>query len=95
VPSVVLHRAALDDLERLTDFLRDSDPRAAAETAGVIADGLRVLARHPLIGRPLENGKRELLIYRGRAGYVAQYRCDPSFERVLVLAIRHQREIDS
>lgn len=94
MPSVVLHRAALDDLERLTDFLRDSDPRAAAETAGVIGDGLRVLARHPLIGRPLENGKRELLIYRGMAGYVAQYRYDPMFERVLVLAIRHQREID-
>ncbi len=94
MPSVVLQLAALDDLERLTDFLRDSDPLAAAATAVVIADGLRVLARHPLIGRPLENGKRELLIYRGRAGYVAQYRYDPMSERVVVLAIRHQREVD-
>lgn len=92
--SVVLHLGALEDLERLTDFLRDSDPRAALDTTRVIADGLRVLARHPLIGRPLENGKRELLIYRGRAGYVAQYRHDPAFDRVVILAIRHQREID-
>lgn len=35
---------------------------------------------------------RELVISRGRTGYLALYRVDEAKARVLVLAIRHQRE---
>ena len=83
---------ALADLERLADFLRATDPRAAVATAGVLVGGLNLLRQHPLAGRPAEAGLRELLISRGRSGYVALYRYDVRADSVLVLAVRHQRE---
>ena len=85
-------RRALADLERLTDFLADTDPAAAAETVHLIAEAVSLLARHPLIGRPVENGLRELVISRGRTGYLALYSVEPAHDAVLVLAVRHQRE---
>lgn len=83
---------ALDDLDRLSAFLLDASPEWAAETAPLITSGLALLKQHPLAGRPAEHGLRELLISRGRTGYVALYRYRPEADTVLVLAIRHQRE---
>lgn len=83
---------ALANLDRLADFLLENDATAAATTASVIIDGLNILARHPLIGRTVESGLRELVISRGRSGYVALYRYDVANDSALVLAIRHQRE---
>ena len=85
---------ALEDLERLARFLRDSDPHAASETIPMILDGLRVLASHPLIGRPIAASRRELLLFRGRTGYLAQYAFRLAQDEVVVLAVRHQREVD-
>ncbi len=87
---------ALLDLERLSDFLLETDPPAAVDTAALIFDALEVLVQHPEIGRKVHVGQRELVISRGRSGYLALYRflpyVDPSRGQVLVLAIRHQRE---
>jgi plasmid stabilization system protein ParE len=54
--------------------------------------GLRFLERHPFIGRPCEEGLRELLISYGNSGYVALYSYEQRDDVVLVLAIHHQRE---
>ena len=86
--------AALRDLERLSQFLRESDPRAASETIPMILDGLKVLAAYPLIGRPIDADRRELLIYRGRTGYLAQYAFRLEEDEVVILAVRHQREAE-
>ena len=86
--------AALQDLERLADFLREADLDTAAQTIPLILDGLRILATHPLIGRPIDAKRRELVIFRGRSGYTAQYSFRPVQDEVVVLAIRHQRELD-
>lgn len=83
---------ALADLERLTDFLVETDPVAASDTVDLIAEAVGLLIRHPLIGRPVESGLRELVISRGRTGYVALYSVEDDQDAVLVLAIRHQRE---
>lgn len=83
---------ALQDIERLTEFLMETEPDAANTTAMLLFDGLRILKNHPLIGRPAELGYRELLISRGRSGYVALYKYDVERKIALVLAIRHQRE---
>jgi len=83
---------AFSDLERLTDFLLESDPSAAVETVDLIVEAVAVLKRHPLIGRPVEHDLRELVISRGRTGYVALYSFEQDQEVVLILAIRHQRE---
>ena len=83
---------ALADLERLIDFLVETDLSAAAETLGLIEEAVELLIRHPLIGRPVEHGLRELVISRGRTGYIALYSFEEDQDAVLVLAIRHQRE---
>ena len=70
----------------------ESDPVAAATTAHLLFDGLRILKSHPLVGRPAERGYRELLISRGRTGYVALYTYDVGSDVAIVLAVRHQRE---
>ena len=83
---------ASSDLQRLVDFLADSDPSAAAQTVELIVSAVEALEHHPLIGRPVEWSFRELVISRGRSGYLALYRYDEARDRVLVLTIRHQRE---
>lgn len=83
---------ASSDLQRLVDFLAESDPSAAAQTAELIVSAVEALQNHPLLGRPVESGFRELVISRGRSGYLALYRYDEARDRVLVLTIRHQRE---
>ncbi len=89
---VVYTRHAFADLERLTDFLAKSVPESAVTAIDVIRDGIEILGRHPLIGRPCEDGLRELLISYGKSGYVALYSHEKPQDLVLVLAIRHQRE---
>jgi len=57
---------AFSDLNRLTDFLLQTEPVVALETVDLIAEAVQVLENHPLIGRPAEPGLRELVISRGR-----------------------------
>jgi plasmid stabilization system protein ParE len=83
---------ALLDLERLSDFLLETDPHAAHDTAVLIFQALEILALHPEIGRKVHFGQRELVISRGRTGYLALYRFLPHIDRILVLGLRHQRE---
>lgn len=53
---------------------------------------LSILSEHPLIGRPHSDGLRELVISRGKSGYIALYRFDQLHDMVRVLSLRHQRE---
>ncbi len=69
-----------------------AEPAAALETVELIAEAVQVLENHPLIGRSAEQGLRELVISRGKSGYVALYSYEPVEDTVLVLAVRHQRE---
>jgi plasmid stabilization system protein ParE len=85
---------AANDLEELVDFLLTSRPEHAVETVDLVLDALSVLERHPLMGRPVAHGLRELVISRGRTGYLALYAFDATADVVFVLAIRHQREQD-
>jgi plasmid stabilization system protein ParE len=89
---LVYSEHALIDLERLVDFLMEFDPEAAELTALLIFEALEILVRHPEIGRKVHLGQRELVISRGSTGYLAIYRYLPQLDRVLVLALRHQRE---
>lgn len=89
---LVFSAHALHDLERLADFLLETDRQAADETAELIFEALEILVRHPEVGRIVHGGQRELVISRGRTGYLALYRFLPRLDRVLILALRHQRE---
>jgi plasmid stabilization system protein ParE len=93
VAEVVYSRQAFSDLVRWADFLAKDAPAAAAAAIDVIRDGIEILERHPLVGRPCEEGLREILISYGKSGYVALYSYEQRQDVVLVLALRHQREI--
>jgi plasmid stabilization system protein ParE len=88
------------DLMRLVDFLAEQDPAAALASTDLIVGAPGLLQHHPRIGRRVEDSgvasskanMRELVIQRGRSGYLALYRVDAQDQIVEVLAIRHQRE---
>jgi plasmid stabilization system protein ParE len=83
---------ALADLERLFDFLAEHNPKLARERMLSVRQAFELLAAHPLLGRQAEDGRRELLLSRGRFGYVAKYRWISAEDVVLILAVRHQLE---
>lgn len=92
MPTLLYVQDALTDLERLQDFITESDPLHAAGTMALIRDGLNVLRNHPLVGRIVHGPFRELVISRGKSGYVALYAYNEVADEVRVLAVRHQRE---
>lgn len=57
-----------------------------------IIEAINVLEHNPLIGRPANKDKRELVIGRHAHGYVALYRYVVEVDTVFVLAVRSQRE---
>ena len=81
-----------EDFERILDHL----DRYQAENSGgrirEIVEAIGVLETNPLIGRPADKGKRELVIGRRSHGYVALYRYVSEIDTVFVLALRSQRE---
>jgi plasmid stabilization system protein ParE len=81
------------DIDRLTQFLQQSMPEYAYKAAESIFNALHYLTISPEVGRPYQPPLRELVISQGKSGYLALYLYDPVADDVLVLRIRHQREI--
>jgi plasmid stabilization system protein ParE len=88
----LVSQEAADDLEALVDFLLSDMPEHAVQTVDLIMDALNILQNHPNIGRPVQHPLRELVMSRGRTGYVALYEYDGQADVAVVLAIRHQRQ---
>jgi plasmid stabilization system protein ParE len=93
VATVEITQRALADLERLFDFIAGENPQKAREQILSVRKALELLADHPLLGRLAEEGRRELILSRGRYGYIAKYRWLPAEDIVLILAVRHQLEV--
>lgn len=92
---ITFHECAQQDIARLVSFLVETDIDAALTTFDIINDGISLLKKHPEIGRPTEvDCLRELVISRGKTGYVALYEFDELRELVIVLRVKHQRESD-
>ena len=95
MPQVALSRWAQKDLPRLYAFLAKWDVHIAEEAIDTILlafDGLHM----PGIGAPVPGraGVRKLVIDFGDTGYTALYRYSKSTDTILVLAIKHQKELD-
>jgi len=81
-----------DDFERIREHLvRHAAPHVTARIRQIVS-AISVLEQNPLIGRPVRNACRELVIGRDSHGYVALYRYVEAIDTVFVLAIRSQRE---
>jgi len=88
---------SLSDVQRLYRFLASKSIGAAARAVKAIQGGVQILTYQPRMGR-LVNGMprefREWLISFGNSGYVVRYRWDEAHDEVVILAVRHQRELD-
>jgi plasmid stabilization system protein ParE len=80
------------DFDRILDHLAQYQVDDPASRIREIIAALDVLEHNPLIGRPVANGKRELVIGRRSHGYLALYRYVAEVDTVFVLAVRSQRE---
>ncbi len=98
---VELSPSAAADLERLLDFLLETaDTSEDLDRAQAAIDAIRATAQHRLAVTPFSFRKaaqnpaqRELIIPFSGTGYVALYEI-VSLAKVVVLAVRHQREED-
>lgn len=81
-----------DDIDRILDHLAHYEVEGLSARIGEIMQAIAILEQNPLIGRPVDNGKRELVIGRRSRGYVALYRHVAAIDTVFVLALRSQRE---
>lgn len=93
MPRLIWTALALRDVARLHGFLAAKNRDAARRAVGAIRHGVKVLAAHPEIGRPVEEMPpefREWFIPFGASAYVVLYRYDGDL--VAILAVRHGRE---
>lgn len=89
---IELSHAVAMDLERILQHLLDHDSPHIGSRAEEILAAIDVLQGNPHIGRPVGDGRRELVIGRRDRGYLALYRFAEDIDVVFVLAIRNQRE---
>jgi plasmid stabilization system protein ParE len=94
MPRVIWSEAALLDVQRLYRFLAPKNLDAAKRAVKAVRKGLNVLQLQPAIGRPIDDMPtefREWIIDFGDSGYVVRYRIES--ELVIILAVRHQKEV--
>jgi plasmid stabilization system protein ParE len=89
---IVFSPKSLQDLELLTDFLIQTDKNDALTTIELIEGAIQILSQHPYLGRTCDTHIRELIISRGKSGYVATYSFDERKNAILICSIRHQKE---
>ena len=80
------------DILRLDDFLWEQKDPLAGDLYAYLIKALRLLALQPGVGRPVGAQLRELIIDRGRSGYLARYQYRRASGVVTILRIRHQNE---
>lgn len=84
---------SLRDVARLHDFLAPKSSEAAQRAIKAIRQGVKLLGKHPEMGRPVEELPtefREWVIEFGSGAYMALYRFDD--KEVVILAVRHGRK---
>jgi toxin ParE1/3/4 len=90
---VVWRERALEDIERLYNFLYEKDAEAARRTAQVILQGSLLLESSPRLGRPIPDAthRRELFIPFGSSFYVLRYFLVDG-DIVVIVRVWHSKE---
>lgn len=93
MPRLIWSPGALADVQRLHRFLLTKNPDAAKRAVSSIRNGVKIITKHPGVGRPardMEPEFREWPIDFWHSGYLVLYRHDG--RTALVVAVRHQSE---
>ena len=102
--SLIWTPQALQDIQRLYQFLATRNRDAAKRAVSVIRDSVNILAKQPEVGRPVPEMAlefREWPINFGDSGYVVLYHFvnnstskDSNNEpQAIILSVKHQKEI--
>jgi len=83
---------AIDDLERLYQFILERNPAAAERIVQDIEGGAAKLLEFPEIGRSMgdDTGHRELFVPFGVGAYVLRYRIHGN--AIFIIRVWHSRE---
>lgn len=92
--TVVWLPEALNDIERMYDFLVENNPAAARNAVVCIKAAAGQLVQFPEIGRSMEDdsGRREMFAAFGAGAYVLRYRMNAQGDAV-VIRVWHTREL--
>ncbi len=83
---------AVQDIDRLRDFLYSKDLKAAQQAIHIIYNAAKRLENSPEIGKPMQDDtkRRELIIPFGAGAYIIRYVFEN--DSFYVLRIWHNRE---
>ena len=81
------------DVDRLRDFIKSDNPRAAQRAAKRIIEGVKLLQENPEAGVPVENlvDYRDLILSFGAGDYIIRYRIEMT-SRVTIVRVHHSKE---
>jgi plasmid stabilization system protein ParE len=82
-------------IQRACDFYGTVDIELRRRALTTIVKALNMLADHPQMGRPCPENPifRERIIAFGGSHFLALYRIDETDGTVVILALRHEREL--
>jgi plasmid stabilization system protein ParE len=91
---IVLSKSALSKLTQIKQFYAQRDPKIGDRAVDIIEAAFNSLLNSPEIGRPFEGSmlRRELIIPFGRSGFISLYEIDKQTDRIVIVALRHQKE---
>ncbi|MDO4223991.1 MAG: type II toxin-antitoxin system RelE/ParE family toxin [Acinetobacter sp.] len=98
MPQLKYTREAISDLGRISDFMKKVSPDQLTDALQTIQNGLKRLTILPNIGKSVAYetlpNLRQLSINYGKSGYIALYVFDEENDEVVIVGIRHKRELE-
>ena len=82
----------VDDIDRIIDHLLQHEVSDATARIQDVVRAIGILERNPLIGRPVDAIKHELVIGRHARGHIGLYVYVTVIDTAFVLALRSQTE---
>ena len=90
---ILLSPDAVEDVERLRNFLDQNNPDAARRALGMIWTAIERLQEFPELGMPTEDAEiRQIVVRFGSSGYIVRYAALPGDQDILITRIWHGRE---
>jgi plasmid stabilization system protein ParE len=90
---ILLSPDAVEDVERLRNFLDQKNPDAARRALAAIWTAIERLQEFPDLGMRTEDAEiRQIVVRFGSSGYIVRYAALPGDGNILITRIWHGRE---
>lgn len=90
---ILVSPAAVEDIERLRNFLEAANPDAARRALSLIWTAIERLPEFPTLGMLTEDRDiRQIVVRFGSSGYIVRYAVIPESGDILITRLWHGRE---